>query len=439
MNVTVIGTGYVGLVTGACLAEVGNNVTCVDIDQAKIDALQKGQTPIHEPGLQEYCDRNVSEGRLRFTTNLKEGVSEAVIIFLALPTPQNQDGSADLTYVLDVADKLGTMLTDYVVVVNKSTVPVGTAKKVSLAIAKKTKTEFDVVSNPEFLREGSAVEAFMRPDRVVIGTSSQRSESIMKRLYAPFVKSGKPIIVMDEVSAEMTKYVANAMLANRISFMNQVANLSELVSADIDSIRKGVGTDHRIGPDFLYAGPGYGGSCFPKDTAALLHISKVLGYDFGMLQATVDANAKQKLVIPRKMEKYYGDLSNKIFGLWGLSFKANTDDIRESPALKIIDILIAKGASVVAYDPEAVDNTKQLYKQELKLSFAKEPYDALREADGLVIATEWPEFRSPDFAKIKTLLKTPVIFDARNLYDKDALEELRALGIDYESIGKHST
>lgn len=432
MKIAVVGTGYVGLVTGTCFAETGNDVTCVDIDKKKVEKLSSGQITIYEPGLEKLFLRNVKEERLRFTTSLNEGIKDAEIIFLALPTPPGEDGSADLKYILGVAKDLGELMTDYKVIVDKSTVPVGTAEKVYAAIAKTYVGDFDVVSNPEFLREGVAVEDFMKPDRVVIGASSERARKVMGELYAPFVRSGNPIIYMDVRSAELTKYAANSFLATKISFMNEVAQLCERLGADVDMVRKGIGSDDRIGKRFLFPGIGYGGSCFPKDVQALVKSSTEVGYDFQILNAVMDVNEKQKLHLLPKIKRYFkDDLKGKRFALWGLAFKPNTDDIREAPALYIIDALINAGASVCAYDPEAVNNVRALLGD--KIQFAETQYDCLEGADALIIATEWNEFRTPNFLKIVTSLKNKVIFDGRNLFEADAIKEL---GFYYESVGR---
>ena len=434
MKIAVVGTGYVGLVTGTCFAEAGNDVVCVDIDKAKVKAMKAGHIPIYEPGLEHLFKRNIKDGRLTFTTDLKQGIAGAAVIFLALPTPPGADGAADLSYVLGVAKDLGPMLKQYAVIVDKSTVPVGTAEKVRDEITKHAKVEFDVVSNPEFLREGHAVEDFQRPDRVVIGTSSAKARKVMDKLYRDFVKSGNPIHVMDERSAEMTKYAANAFLATKISFMNQIANLCEIVGAEVDEIRLGIGSDPRIGQQFLYAGIGYGGSCFPKDVMALQQTATEKGYTLGILEAVSDANAAQKQRLPDKVMKYYDSaIRGKTFALWGLAFKPGTDDIREAPALDIIETLTAQGAKVVAFDPEAMENVKRQYGSNPNLSFADSGYKALSGADALIVVTEWPEFRTADFTKIKTALKAPVIFDGRNIYKP---EEMRELGFYYESIGR---
>ena len=432
MKIAVVGTGYVGLVTGTCFSETGNDVTCVDNNEEKVKQLRVGKIPIYEPELDTLFDRNTKQGRLKFTSNLEEGIAGAKIIFLALPTPPGEDGSADLKYILGVAEKLGGMLKEYTVIINKSTVPVGTADKVRAIVAKNAKVDFDVVSNPEFLREGVAVEDFMKPERVVIGTKSPRAKKLLEELYEPFVRQGNPVIFMDERSAEVTKYAANAFLAAKISFMNEIANLCELVNADVDQVRKGIGTDSRIGKRFLFAGIGYGGSCFPKDVKALYYTSKEHDYKFRVLDAVMEVNDIQRhRFVDRILAKYNGDLSGKTVALWGLAFKPNTDDIREAPALYVIDELLKRGAKVRAYDPEAMANVKQLYGD--KVFFAADQYDALVGADFLVIATEWNIFRSPDFDKINSLLKTKVIFDGRNLYHVDNMKEL---GYYYYSIGR---
>jgi UDPglucose 6-dehydrogenase len=432
MKIAVVGTGYVGLVTGTCFAETGNQVTCIDIDKTKVDKLSSGQITIYEPGLEKLFIRNQKEGRLTFTTNLAEGIKDAVIIFLALPTPPGEDGSADLKYVLGVARDLGKILTGYAVLVDKSTVPVGTAEKVHAAVSENYKGEFDVVSNPEFLREGVAVEDFMKPDRVVIGTQSERARNVMKELYAPFVRSGNPLIFMDERSAELTKYAANSFLATKISFMNEVAQLCEKLGADVDMIRRGIGSDERIGKRFLFPGIGYGGSCFPKDVQALVKSSNEVGYDFQILNAVMEVNEKQKLHLLPKIKNYFkGDLKGKHFAIWGLAFKPNTDDVREAPALYLIDALLAEGATVSTFDPEAMPNVRGIMGD--KITYAENQYDALKGADALIIATEWNEFRQPDFLRIVTGLKQKAIFDGRNLFDVEAIKNL---GFHYESIGR---
>lgn len=433
MKITIVGTGYVGLVTGTCFAETGNTVICVDVDEAKVANMKKGIIPIYEPGLEALFERNSQQGRLTFTTDLASSVKDAEIIFLALPTPPGEDGSADLSYILGVARDLSGMIKDYKVIVDKSTVPVGTSEKVTAALVEKLDPSlFDVVSNPEFLREGAAVEDFLRPDRVVIGTQSERAKSKMKRLYEPFVRQGNPIIFMDERSAEMTKYAANAYLATRITFMNEIANLCEIVGANVDMVRQGVGTDNRIGKRFLFPGIGYGGSCFPKDVQALSKTSVEYAYDFNILDAVMRVNDKQRLSLYEKIKRYYGgDLKNKQIAMWGLAFKPNTDDIREAPALYTIENLLKEGARVKAFDPEAMDNVKKLFGDNIQ--FAKDQYDALLGSDSLAIMTEWSVFRTPSFEVIKELLKDRAIFDGRNLYD---LESMKETGLYYESIGR---
>ena len=432
MKIAVVGTGYVGLVTGTCFAETGNQVTCVDIDQNKINKLSNGQITIYEPGLEKIFLRNLKEERLHFTTDLAAGIKDATIIFLALPTPPGEDGSADLKYILGVANDLGKILTDFKVIVDKSTVPVGTAEKVTAAIAKNYNGEFAVVSNPEFLREGVAVDDFMKPDRVVVGTSNERAKKVMTELYAPFVRSGNPVIFMDEKSAELTKYAANSFLAVKISFMNEIARLCERLGADVDMVRKGVGSDDRIGKRFLFPGIGYGGSCFPKDVQALVKSSTEVNYDFEILNAVMKVNEEQKLFLMPKINSYFkNDLKGKRFALWGLAFKPNTDDIREAPALYMIDALTEAGATVHAYDPEAMPNVKQVVGD--KIDFAASQYEALENADALIIATEWSEFRTPEFEKISTMLNNKVIFDGRNVYDRT---QMKQLGFFYESVGR---
>jgi UDPglucose 6-dehydrogenase len=432
MKIAVVGTGYVGLVTGTCFAETGNEVTCIDIDVNKVEKLTNGEITIYEPGLEKLFLRNLKEGRLHFTTDLAAGIKDAVIIFLALPTPPGEDGSADLKYVLGVADDLGKILTDYKVIVDKSTVPVGTAEKVHAGIAKNAKVTFDVVSNPEFLREGVAVEDFMKPDRVVIGTTSEKAKKIMNDLYAPFVRQGNPVIFMDERSAELTKYAANSFLATKISFMNEVAKLCELLGADVDMVRRGIGSDDRIGKRFLFPGIGYGGSCFPKDVQALVKSSTEVNYDFKILNAVMDVNESQKVHLIPGIKKYFkNDLKGKHFALWGLAFKPNTDDVREAPALYIIDALTKEGATVSAFDPEGMKNVKRQIGD--TIVYAENQYEALKDADALIIATEWNEFRTPDFSKIAASLKNKAIFDGRNLFDLNAIEDL---GFHYESVGR---
>jgi UDPglucose 6-dehydrogenase len=432
MKITVIGTGYVGLVTGTCFAETGNKVTCVDIDKAKVDKLSSGQITIYEPGLEKIFLRNTKEGRLVFTTNLEEVLEASEIIFLALPTPPGADGSADLKYVLGVADKMGKLMKGYKVVVNKSTVPVGTADKVREAIAKNYKGAFDVVSNPEFLREGVAVDDFMKPDRVVIGTKSEQAKKVMTELYAPFVRQGNPLIFMDERSSELTKYAANSFLATKISFMNEISQLCERMGADVDMVRRGIGSDDRIGKRFLFPGIGYGGSCFPKDVQALVKSSNEVNYDFEILKAVEKVNALQKLHLVSKINTYFkNDLQGKKIALWGLAFKPNTDDIRDAPAIDMINALTAAGATITAYDPEAMPNVKNKIGDKIK--YATNQYEALTGADILVIATEWSEFRTPDFEIIEKELPSKVIFDGRNLFD---VAKMKEMGYHYESIGR---
>jgi UDPglucose 6-dehydrogenase len=434
MNIAVIGTGYVGLVTGTCFAETGNNVVCVDIDAKKVERMKNGEIPIYEPHLDVLFERNIKQGRLEFSTELAPAIEKSDIIFLALPTPPGEDGSADLSYVLGVADQIGEIMTSYKVLVDKSTVPVGTAEKVTEAVAKKAKVQFDVVSNPEFLREGFAVDDFLKPDRVVIGTSSAKAKQLMEELYKPFVRQGNPIIVMDEKSAELTKYAANAFLATKITFMNEIANYCEMVGANVDMVRKGVGTDSRIGNRFLFPGIGYGGSCFPKDVQALHKSGKDTNYDFKIIDAVMQVNQSQKLrLIDKVMTHYKGDIKGKTFALWGLAFKPDTDDIREAPALYMIDELLSKGAKVQAFDPEAMENVKALYGD--KVNFVSSATKATENADALLIATEWTTFRSPDFDMLKDNLKDDVIFDGRNLYDTNTV---RDKGLVYYSIGRET-
>ncbi len=436
MKIAVVGTGYVGLVTGTCFAETGNDVVCVDIDKTKVDKLASGKITIYEPGLEKIFLRNQKEGRLKFTTSLVEGIKDARVIFLALPTPPGEDGSADLKYILGVARDLGALLEegDYKVIIDKSTVPVGTAEKVKQALMSNGGIEgtFDIVSNPEFLREGVAVDDFMKPDRVVIGTSSDKAKKILNDLYAPFVRQGNPVIFMDEKSAELTKYAANSFLATKITFMNEIAQLCELLGADVDMVRKGIGSDDRIGRRFLFPGIGYGGSCFPKDVQALAKSSTEVDYSFKILDAVMEVNEKQKLHLIPKIKAFFGDdLKGKKIALWGLAFKPNTDDIREAPALYLIDAFLEAGATVATFDPEAMSNVKQLLGD--KITFEESQYDALIDADALVIATEWSEFRTPDFNKISSLLKNKAIFDGRNLFDLKLMEDL---GYHYVSIGR---
>ena len=431
-KIAVVGTGYVGLVTGTCFAETGNQVVCVDIDAKKVERMRNGEIPIYEPHLDVLFERNIKANRLSFTTNLEEGIKDAEIIFLALPTPPGEDGSADLRYILGVADDLGKILTDYKVIVDKSTVPVGTAEKVHAAIAKNATVDFDVVSNPEFLREGFAVDDFMKPDRVVIGTSSERVEKIMEQLYKPFVRQGNPIIFMDEKSAELTKYAANSFLATKITFMNEIANFCELVGADVDKVRIGIGSDDRIGKRFLFPGIGYGGSCFPKDVQALVNSGNENGFSFEILKAVMNVNEEQKTVLfPKMLNFFRGDLKGKKIALWGLAFKPDTDDIREAPTLYMIDALVNAGATISAYDPEAMKNVQGLIGD--KITYAENEYATLENADALLICTEWGIFRNPDFDRIGSLLKDKVIFDGRNLFE---VQEMNEKGFYYSSIGR---
>lgn len=432
MKISVIGTGYVGLVTGTCFAETGNHVICVDIDATKVKRMQAGEIPIYEPGLEALFHRNIKQGNLTFTTNLKDAVEQSDIIFLALPTPPNEDGSADLKYVLKVAEDLGHIINGYKIIIDKSTVPVGTANLVNEKIAMHAKHEFDVVSNPEFLREGMAVEDFMKPERVVIGTESEKAREQLNRLYAPFVRQGNPIIFMDERSAELTKYAANAFLATKITFMNEIANLCEKLGADVDMVRKGIGSDSRIGKRFLFPGVGYGGSCFPKDVKALNQMAAANGYDFKVLKSVMEVNDMQRIILMNKIIHQFGsDLSGKVFGMWGLAFKPNTDDIREAPALYLIEALLARGAKVQAFDPEAMSNIQKEIGD--TISYGKNQYEVLQNADALIIVTEWSVFRTPDFEIMKSLMKNKMIFDGRNLFE---LEELKEQGFYYESIGR---
>jgi UDPglucose 6-dehydrogenase len=432
MRIAIVGTGYVGLVTGTCFAETGNKVVCVDIDQSKVEKLNSGQITIYEPGLEKLFLRNIKEERLRFTTTLASVVEDVEMIFLALPTPSGADGAADLKYVLGVADELGKLIKDYKVIVNKSTVPVGTADKVRAAIAKNYSGEFDVVSNPEFLREGVAVEDFMKPDRVVIGTTSEGAKKLMSELYAPYVRQGNPIIFMDERSSELTKYAANSFLAMKISFMNEIAQLCEKMGADVDMVRRGIGSDERIGKRFLFSGIGYGGSCFPKDVQALIQSATEYSYDFKILKAVEQVNAKQKVHLVEKIKSFYhGNLQGKHFALWGLAFKPNTDDIREAPALSMVKALLQAGATITAYDPEAMSNAQQELGN--TINYAQSHYQALEGADAVLIATEWREFRTPDFDRINQLLPSKVIFDGRNLFE---VVKLQQLGYQYISIGR---
>lgn len=433
MKIAVVGTGYVGLVSGTCFAETGNEVICVDVNEEKVTQMQQGKIPIYEPGLQVIFERNTKQKRLSFTTDLKAAIEDAEIIFLALPTPPGEDGSADLSYILNVADDLSKIITDYKVIVDKSTVPVGTSEKVSEALSKNLDSSlFDVVSNPEFLREGVAVDDFMKPDRVVIGTNSDKAKKVMSRLYEPFVRQGNPVIFMDERSAEMTKYAANSYLATRITFMNEIANLCDRVGADVDMVRKGMGSDTRIGKRFLFPGVGYGGSCFPKDVQALYKTSQDFDYDFRILNSVMQVNEDQKEILAEKIKNKLGsDLTGKTIAVWGLAFKPNTDDIREAPALLIINRLLEAGAKVKAFDPEAMPNVRQILGD--KIQYTEEQYEALIDADALAIVTEWSVFRTPSYKLMKELMKSTNIFDGRNVYD---VEEMREKGFYYESIGR---
>ena len=433
MNIAIVGTGYVGLVSGTCFAETGNNVVCIDIDENKVLRMQNGEVPIYEPGLEVLFERNTKQGRLSFTTDLAEGIKNAEIIFLALPTPPGADGSADLKYVLKVAEDLSHIITDYKVIVDKSTVPVGTADKVYGRLAANLdESFFDVVSNPEFLREGVAVDDFMRPERVVIGTSSSKAKKVMERLYNPFVRQGNPVIFMDEKSAEMTKYAANSFLATKITFMNEVANLCEEVGANVDMVRKGIGSDSRIGKRFLFSGVGYGGSCFPKDIKALAKTAQENNYDFRILQSVMDVNEDQKSILSRRIKKYFGEsIANKTIGIWGLAFKPNTDDIREAPALTIINELLEAGAKIKAFDPEAMENVKALMGD--KITLCDNQYDAIEGTDALAVVTEWNVFRTPDYDRIMSSLREPVVFDGRNVFDPVDMKER---GFVYSSIGR---
>jgi UDPglucose 6-dehydrogenase len=444
MNIAVVGTGYVGLVSGTCFAESGNHVICVDINEDKVRRLSQGEIVIYEPGLEVLFQRNLKEKRLHFTTNLRDAVAKSELIFLALPTPPGEDGSADLSYVLGVASDIGKILAElkeYRVIINKSTVPVGTAEKVRDKVLEHYQGEFDVVSNPEFLREGVAVEDFMKPDRVVVGCSSERARKLMQQLYAPFVRQGNPIYFMDERSAEITKYAANSYLAMRITFMNELANLCERVGADVETVRVGMGSDNRIGKRFLFPGIGYGGSCFPKDVQALVQTSNQYGYDYSILNAVMQVNDQQKLILADKIIQYFGgNLNGRTIAVWGLAFKPNTDDIREAPALYIIPRLVEAGARVVCYDPEGMKNTEAYFREahpelSAQITFAGDAYAALEGADALAICTEWTIFRTPEFDAMKKALKAPVIFDGRNLYDT---QQMREQGFYYDSIGRQT-
>lgn len=432
-KVAVVGTGYVGLVTGTCFAETGNQVVCVDIDKEKVERMKNGEVPIYEPHLDVIFERNIKQDRLHFTTDLASAIKDAEIIFLALPTPPGEDGSADLSYVLGVAKELGELITEYKVIVDKSTVPVGTAEKVEAVIMAETNIPFAVVSNPEFLREGFAVDDFLNPDRVVVGTSDSKAIRIMKELYQPFIRDGHPLIIMDEKSAELTKYAANSFLATKITFMNEVANFCEIVGADVDKVREGIGSDSRIGHRFLYPGIGFGGSCFPKDVSALLKSGNEVGYKFSIIDAVLKVNDKQKLKLFDKLLNHYGDLKGKHFALWGLAFKPDTDDIREAPALYLIDKLINAGATITAFDPEAMENIESEIGN--KINYASNQYEAVENADALLIATEWSVFRNPDFSALNSSLKEPVIFDGRNLFE---LEDMKETGFFYSSIGRQT-
>jgi len=432
-KIAVIGTGYVGLVTGTCFAETGNQVICVDIDEEKVNQMRKGIIPIYEPHLENLFNRNIKANRLEFITDLEEGVKDAEIIFLALPTPPGEDGSADLSYILGVAKQLGQIITEYKVIVDKSTVPVGTSEKVEIELSKYAKVDFDVVSNPEFLREGFAVDDFLKPDRVVIGTSSEKAQNIMEQLYKPFVRQGNPILFMDEKSAELTKYAANSFLATKITFMNEVANFCEIVGADVDKVRLGIGSDHRIGKRFLFPGIGYGGSCFPKDVQALVKSGLENKFDFEILNAVMKINESQKTVLmPKIINHFKGNLKDKKIAVWGLAFKPDTDDIREAPALYMIDTLINNGAKISAFDPEAMNNVRTVIGD--KIEYGSNEYDVLENADALLICTEWGIFRNPDFNKLNSLLNEKVIFDGRNLFETT---EMNSLGYSYHSIGRN--
>ncbi len=431
MKIAVVGSGYVGLVAGACLAENGNEVICVDKDQAKIATLEAGKMPIYEPGLEEMVRRNTAEARLTFTTDLPSAVRASEIVFIAVGTPQGEDGAADLQHVLGVAHEIGKAINKFTVIVDKSTVPVGTAKKVHAAVAAETSVPFSVVSNPEFLKQGAAIEDFMKPDRVVIGCDDPKAGEIMRAVYAPFTRTGAPIMVMDTPSAELCKYAANAMLATRISFMNEIANVCERVGADAEAVRKAVGSDRRIGPSFLFPGIGYGGSCFPKDVKAMLKSAADEGYDFQILHAVEAVNQLQKSRLVEKMEAHFGDMRGRTIALWGLAFKPRTDDMREAPAITIIEKLLAMGVTVRAYDPEATETARRVFGD--RITYCEHSYDALAGADGLAVVTEWNEFREPDFKKMKQFMKSPVVFDGRNIYSPD---QMRGLGFQYFSIGR---
>ena len=432
MKIAVIGTGYVGLVTGTCLAETGNEVICVDIDKQKVEKMRSGVVPIYEPHLDVLFERNIKANRLKFTTSLDKGLSHGDIIFLALPTPEDEDGSADLSYILNVSSEIGKKIKDYKIIVNKSTVPVGTAEKVKAVISDKTSCEFDVVSNPEFLREGLAVDDFLKPERIIVGSSSERATKLMKKLYAPFVRSGNPVLIMDEKSSELTKYAANAFLATKITFMNEIANYCEKVGADVDRVRAGMGTDSRIGKRFLFPGIGYGGSCFPKDVKALHKAGKNENYDFKILESVIKVNDRQKtILLPKIMDYFKNDITGKNLAIWGLAFKPETDDIREAQAVYLMDELLQKGANLTVFDPEAMPNIKKRFGD--IINYKDTMYDAIENADGLVICTEWSIFRTPDYKKLKKLLKNPVIFDGRNLYN---VKDMKSEEFTYISIGR---
>lgn len=434
MNISVVGTGYVGLVVGACLAETGNNVCCADIDAKKIDGLRKNILPIYEPGLEPLVERNQKEGRLSFTTTLQDAIASAEVLFIAVGTPPGEDGSADLQYVLQVASLVGRFMTREMVIVTKSTVPIGSAAKVAAEVGREARFPFHLCSNPEFLKEGTAVEDFMRPDRVVLGVESAHARRVMTEIYAPFVRTGKPILLMDISSAEMTKYAANGMLATRISFMNEIANLCDKLGANVDSVRKGIGSDSRIGQSFLFPGPGYGGSCFPKDVKALVRMGAGCGVPLDVLAAVESANERQKRVLVQKVRSALGnELEGRRIALWGLAFKAGTDDMREAPALTLIEALLDEGVSICAHDPAALDHARALLGN--RIDYAETNYEALIGADALVVVTDWNEYRHPDFERVKRALKQPVIVDGRNLYD---VEKMRELGVRYHSIGRPS-
>ncbi|MFT7051799.1 MAG: UDPglucose 6-dehydrogenase [Psychroserpens sp.] len=435
MKISVIGTGYVGLVTGTCLAETGNEVLCIDIDQNKVAQMQSGVVPIYEPHLDVLFERNIKANRLKFSTSLSEGLEHGDIIFLALPTPEDEDGSADLSYILGVAKDIGKQIKEYKVIVDKSTVPVGTSDIVKETISNETNVEFDVVSNPEFLREGFAVDDFLKPERIIVGSSSEKATKLMQKLYKPFVRSGNPIIIMDERSAELTKYAANSFLATKITFMNEIANFCEKVGADVDMVRAGMGTDSRIGKRFLFPGIGYGGSCFPKDVKALFKSGQENGYEFDILKSVIKVNdIQKKILIPKILSQYNNSLKGKTFGIWGLAFKPETDDIREAPALYMIDELLKEGASVRVFDPEAMNNVEKKYGD--KLYYSEHMYDATMDVDALIICTEWSIFRTPDFNKLKSNMKAPVIFDGRNLYE---VNDVNSEGFSYTSIGRNTS